>query len=88
VRLRAPEAVHGGAAEVREVARAAREFESYLLGELFSRMRPKSEDPLFGGGFGAEAMRSLLDEEMGRIAAQAGGIGLQSLLAQRAYRKP
>ena len=71
--------------EVEKAKHAAREFEGFLLGELFSRMRPHSEDPLFGGGFGAETMQGMLDEELGRIAAQSGGIGLQQLLAARSY---
>jgi peptidoglycan hydrolase FlgJ len=61
-----------------ELLRASQEFESYFLSYLMKVMRetvPKGE---FTANPMGEMYYSLYDEEIGKRAAQAGGIGLSA----------
>jgi Rod binding domain-containing protein len=60
---------------------AAREFESYLLGEFLRLAEASSlyEGPMDGGNAG-RLMKSLFHEEVARIVAESGGIGVARML--------
>ncbi len=63
-----------------ELLKASQEFESYFLSYLMKIMRetvPKS--PLTENKMG-DMFRSFYDEEIGKRAAQAGGIGLSQFI--------
>ncbi len=49
------------------------QFISQLMGFMFNTVEV---DPLFGGGFSEETMRSLMVDEYGKIIARSGGIGI------------
>ena len=75
------------------LAKAARDFESLLLGSMLESMfRGVKADGLFGGGQGEETWRSFLLQEYGELMADSGvsGVGqtiermLRSYEAQRA----
>lgn len=66
------------------VQRACREFESFFIYYLLKVMRqtvPKVH--LCDGGQGEEMYQSLMDQEMSRMLAASGGIGLAELLLER-----
>lgn len=62
---------------------AAQEFESYLLGELLRLSEASSlhEGPLDGGHAG-KLMKSLFHEEIARIVAENGGLGVARMLSE------
>lgn len=71
------------------ITRAAQEFESQFLGQMFQQIWSTVEvDPTFGGGSGEEMFRGMMVTEFGKIMASRGGTGLseqvrrQLLLAQ------
>ncbi len=67
----------------REAERAAAEFETFFLGQVFSALQADIETaPPFGGGPGERAFRSFLAEEQARAVVAAGGIGLADRLTQ------
>lgn len=60
-----------------EIDHAAKEFEAVFLSEM---MKPMFEtidvNPMFGGGHGEKAFRSMMVQEYGKTMAEQGGIGL------------
>jgi Rod binding domain-containing protein len=88
-------AAAGAATDPKAKAKAAAEdFESVLLGTMFSEMftETEGEGPM-GGGAGAGIWRSFLTDEYAKSFAKAGGIGLSGdiarslLAAQEAQQK-
>lgn len=63
---------------------AAREFESYLLGELLRQSEAASlhEGPM-DGGHGGRMMKSLFHQEIARIVAESGGLGVARMLSEQ-----
>jgi murein DD-endopeptidase MepM/ murein hydrolase activator NlpD len=62
---------------------AAADFESLFLTQLFRTMRrtvPRTK--LFGGGFGEEVYRDLLDAQYARTLAHTGGTGIGEMVAR------
>lgn len=74
-----------------ELRRAAQEFESYFLAYLLKVMRETVPKGFIENKAGAQ-FYSFYDQEIGRLAAQAGGIGLASMLEthvrERGYPGP
>lgn len=66
-----------GKSDPSTVEEAAKELEgqfiSQLLGFMFNTV---DVDPLFGGGFAEETLRSMMVDEYGKVIAQSGGIGI------------
>jgi Rod binding domain-containing protein len=62
---------------------AARDFETVYLTEMLTRMGVAREPDAFGGGFGAEAFQSLLNEAYAERIVGRGGTGL----AEMVYRQ-
>jgi Rod binding domain-containing protein len=58
-------------------------FESLVLSQLIGLMNNTVEvDPVFGGGFAEETMRSMLTDQFGDILAKSGGIGIAKQLQE------
>jgi Rod binding domain-containing protein len=61
---------------------AVNEFEAYLIGEMLRRAtKSESESTPLDGGPAGRMYRELFYEEIGRIAARNGGLGLGDSLA-------
>lgn len=71
-----------GAADAR-LREAAMEFEAVYLAEMLSNMGVGREPETFGGGFGAEAFRSFLNEAYAERFVRDGGTGI----AEMVYRQ-
>lgn len=56
--------------------RAATEFEAMMLGTMVNDMMKDTMPKTMNGGMGEEMFRSFLGNEIGRIMAETGGIGL------------
>jgi murein DD-endopeptidase MepM/ murein hydrolase activator NlpD len=81
--LQSPE--RRAAAREDEVRRAASEFEAMLLSHLTASLNPEKdgeEDDLFGGG-SSDFYRQMFSEQMARVMAGAGGVGLAGALLQQ-----
>jgi Rod binding domain-containing protein len=59
---------------------AVGEFEAYLIGELLRMATRSSGDALLDGGSAGRTYRELFYQEIGRIAAERGGLGLAGSL--------
>jgi Rod binding domain-containing protein len=66
-----------------ELRAAAKAFESVYLAEMLTHMGVAREPETFGGGFGAEAFQSLLNEAYAEGIVERGGTGI----AERVYRQ-
>lgn len=76
--------------DLEALRQAAQEFEAIFLQHLLSTMRkavPKSE--LLPGSMATDIFEDMFDEEIAKISASAGGIGLAEMLlaqlAEQAY---
>jgi Rod binding domain-containing protein len=64
-----------------DLARAAQEFEAYLVGALLrTGTSPTSGEGLLDGGAGGRLYRELFYEEVARLAARGPGFGIAGLL--------
>ena len=69
------------------VKKAADDFESMFVSQMFSHMFDSVEvDPLFGGGHGEQMFRSLLVNEYGKSVVKAGGLGISAQLQRDMLR--
>lgn len=78
------EAPKGPSREQKELKRAVADFESLFINQMFKSMREtigKSE--LFHGGKAEDIYTSMLDTELSKNMAQAGGIGLANMLLRQ-----
>lgn len=70
-----------------EVQKAAKEFEGYFIAYLLKEMRNTVHPGLVKNKEGQQ-FYSFYDQEIGRLAAQNGGIGLSRMLEQSLVREP
>jgi peptidoglycan hydrolase FlgJ len=70
-----------------EVRKAAKEFEGYFIAYLLKEMRNTVHPGLVKNKEGQQ-FYSFYDQEIGRLAAQNGGIGLSRMLEQSLARGP
>jgi Rod binding domain-containing protein len=70
-----------------EVQKAAKEFEGYFIAYLLKEMRNTVHPGLVKNKEGQQ-FYSFYDQEIGRLAAQNGGIGLSRMLEQSLVRGP
>lgn len=75
-----------GAGEVDE-ATALRTFEAYFLGEMLRIATPKSESGLLDGGQAGRMYREHFHQELARIVAENGGIGIADSLEGQLARQ-
>ncbi|MDJ0948497.1 MAG: rod-binding protein [Alphaproteobacteria bacterium] len=81
----APEPVPSTRAE--NARRAAEEFESIYLSLMFSSMfTDLGGDNPFGGGPGEKIYRSHLFDELGRVFARSGGVGIADAVQREMLR--
>jgi len=67
---------------------ATKEFEAFVLYQLMQSMRKTVEkNPLFHGGAGEEVFEDMLDQELTRQLAHAGGIGIGEVLYRQLERQ-
>jgi peptidoglycan hydrolase FlgJ len=64
-------------AQLREAAGA---FETVYLSEMLTNMGVAREPETFGGGFGADAFQSLLNEAYAERIVERGGTGIAELV--------
>jgi Rod binding domain-containing protein len=67
--------------------RAAEDFESFFLSRMMDEMFAgvKTDGP-FGGGQGETMYRGLLNQEYGKVLAEAGGIGITDTVYREILR--
>lgn len=67
-----------------ELKKAAEDFESLFLQQMLSAMRKTiPESDLFGDRKAEEMFETMLDEEMSKNMAKAGGIGLSDMIYEQ-----
>lgn len=67
-----------------ELKKAVAEFESLFINQMLKTMRESVlKGDMFHGGNGEEVYSSMLDEELSRVMASAGGIGLHKVLLEQ-----
>lgn len=71
---------------VDDIRKAAREFEAYFIAYLMKEMRATVPKGLIENKAG-DQFYSFYDQEIGRLAAQAGGIGLGHMLELELTRR-
>lgn len=60
-----------------KAAKAAREFESFFVSQMFQHMfEGIKSDGMFGGGHGEEMFKSQLIDQYGKMVAKRGGLGI------------
>jgi len=70
-----------------EARRAGEEFEAVYLSFMFSNMfTDLAADGPFSGGPGEELYRSQLYDELGRILARSGGVGIADAVVREIMR--
>jgi peptidoglycan hydrolase FlgJ len=74
VRLRSREAL------AQKPARAAEQFEAFVLQTFVQSMLPRESAAVFGSGTAGEIWRSMLAEQLGTQLARTGGIGIAAML--------
>lgn len=62
-------------------ATALRSFEAYFLGEMLRISAPSSSSGLFDGGQAGRMYREHFYQELARIVAENGGVGIATSLA-------
>ena len=73
-----------GAAEGKKLDKAMQDYEGVFLSQMMSHMYDTVPvDPMFGGGAGEQAFRSLLINEYGKKMAAAGGVGLAAAMKKQ-----
>lgn len=70
-------------AEQADGQKALREFDAYFLAQLLKSGNQDGEDSLFDGGSAGRMYRDYFHEEVARVLAQQGSIGLSQELADK-----
>lgn len=71
-------------AQARETAE---KFEAVFIAQMLSQMKMGIDpDGPMGGGQGEEGFRSVLNEEMGKVIADAGGFGIADAIYREILR--
>ncbi|MEZ4330193.1 MAG: rod-binding protein [Myxococcota bacterium] len=68
-------------------ATALRTFEAYFLGEMLRIAAPKSESSLLDGGQAGRMYREHFHQELARIVAEHGGVGIADSLEGQLARR-
>ena len=76
-------------AEQDRISKVAQDFESVFLGMFVEEMARSARPKTINGGFGEEMFSSVLSNEIGKIMAESGGVGIAQSIEQsmRAYGK-
>lgn len=65
-----------------ERAKAAQEFEAFILQTFVQELLPKDAESVYGHGTAGSAWRSMLSEKIAHVIAESGGIGIAERLTQ------
>ena len=66
-----------GKAGLAQIRKSATDFEAVFASEMLSHMfQGLGTDPMFGGGHGEDAFRSLLVDQYGHAIAKSGTLGI------------
>ena len=69
------------AAKDKKLKEACQGFEEMFLNLVYSKMRETvPDDPLFGNSNGEKIMQSMLDSELTKQMAKAGGVGMADMV--------
>lgn len=69
------------AAKEKKLKEACQGFEEMFLNLVYSKMRETvPDDPLFGSSNGEKIMQSMLDSELTKQMAKAGGVGMADMV--------
>ncbi len=72
-----PSAGLHGKADMAQIRKSATEFEAVFANEMLSHMfQGVGTDPMFGGGHGEDAFKSMLVEQYGNAIARSGTLGI------------
>ena len=69
-------------------ATALRSFEAYFLGEMLRIAAPSNPSGLFDGGQAGRMYREHFQQELARIIAENGGVGIATSLSGQLGSKP
>jgi flagellar protein FlgJ len=73
--------------EVGRVRQAAQDFEAMMLGQMLATVRQGLGQGVLSGR-GQRLYQAMLDEELGRVLARGGGLGLADVLVRELVRQP
>jgi flagellar protein FlgJ len=73
--------------EVGRVRQAAQDFEAMMIGQMLATMRQGMGQGVLSGR-GQRLYQSMLDDELGRVLARGGGLGLADVLVRELVRQP
>lgn len=60
-------------------------FESMVLGNFMQSMMPKENDAVFGKGLSGDMWQQLMAQELGKVIAERGGIGIADRMLRDHY---
>lgn len=72
----------------REAVEHYRDFETFVLRNLFEALLPKSESGAFGTGPSADVWRSMAADELAKVYTEAGGTGIAGMVSGRDGNAP
>ncbi len=78
--LRSPEKIDGD--------RAVREFDAYFLSQLLKSSNAGSEEHMLDGGSAGRMYRDYFYEEVGRVLAEHGAVGISQQIGDALEKKP
>lgn len=70
-----------------KVPEAYRQFESMVLGNFVQSMMPEDGQEVFGKGTAGEIWKDMMAQEIGKVIADGGGIGIADRMAAEAREK-
>lgn len=78
------DAVAATPADADKVPEAYRQFESMVLGNFVQSMMPDDGEEVFGKGTAGEIWKDMMAQEIGKVIADGGGIGIADRMAAEA----
>lgn len=83
----APPRPQAPARDTEGAAKAAQDFEAFVIGEFVEIMfQGLEEDEMFGGGSGGQMFQSLLHREYANKIAESGGFGIADAVTAELLR--
>lgn len=75
-----------GSASSEQTPEAFRKFEAMMLQSFIQSMLPKENEAVYGEGMAGEMWRSMLAEQIAKVMADRGGIGVADRILKEYYR--
>lgn len=74
--------------EKKKLKKACRDFEAVFVSQMLKDMRPKGEDPIFGGSHARKIYESMKDEQMAEhLTRDRSPLGISDLLYRQLVKK-